>query len=178
MLLVFRAMSGLAAALTVPTAISILVQTFQDPKEKNALLGIFGGSGAVGNCTGLIIGGVVSSQASWRWIYYVIAICIIPFSLVAVLVIPHDVQQRSEARRSLDLPGVGVLTAALILFVFAISDGNSEGWDTPQIVTTLVLSIALFVVFFLVERYVKDPALPPRTWSNTNFTPMFIYAWR
>ena len=58
------------------------------------------------------------------------------------------------------------------------SDGNTEGWGSPQIVTTLVLSILLFVAFFAVERFVKDPALSPSTWSNKNFAPMFFYAWR
>ncbi|KAJ3552365.1 hypothetical protein NM688_g4188 [Phlebia brevispora] len=68
MLLVFRAMCGLCAAMTVPSAMSILVQTFRDPKEQSDILGIFGASGAVGNCVGLVIGGVLSAKASWRWL--------------------------------------------------------------------------------------------------------------
>lgn len=181
MLIVFRAVSGLAAAMTVPSAISILVQTFPDPKEKSDILGIFGAIGAIGNCVGIIVGGVLVARASWRWVFYVIALAVIPFSIASVFIVPKTVQANSSAgaaRRSLDLPGISVLTAALILFVYAISDGNTEGWGSPQIITTLILSVFLFAAFFVVERYVKDAALPPSTWSNTNFTPMFFYAWR
>ena len=178
MLLVFRAVSGLFAAMTVPSSISILVQTFPDPKEKADVLGIFGASGAIGNCVGLVIGGVLSARVSWRWIYYIIAICIIPFSIASIWVLPSDVQKKSNMKRGLDLPGITVLTAAIILFVYAISDANTSGWGSPQIVTTLVLSIILFGVFFIVERFVKDPSLPPKTWRNKNFAVMFVYSWR
>ena len=77
MLLVFRALCGLFAAMTVPSAISILVQTFRDPKEQSDILGIFGAFGAIGNCAGVVIGGVLAAKASWRWIFYLIAICTI-----------------------------------------------------------------------------------------------------
>ena len=178
MLLVFRAMSGLCAALTVPAAISILVQAFPDPKEKSDVLGLFGAAGAIGNCAGLIVGGILAAKVSWRWIYYLIAIFVIPLSIISVFILPSSVQQKKENKRSLDLPGVTVLTGALILFVYAISDGNTEGWGSPQIVVTLILSVILFIAFFFVERFVKDPALPSSTWSNKNFAPMFFYAWR
>lgn len=182
MLLVFRALCGLAAAMTVPSAISILVQTFPERKEKDNILGIFGAMGAIGNCAGIVIGGVVSAQLSWRWVFYLIAIVIIPFSIASFFLLPkeiHGFKQNKEAKaQSLDLPGITVLTGGLILFVYAISDGNTEGWGSPQIITTLVLSVVLFAAFFVVERFVKDPALPSSTWSNKNFTPMFFYAWR
>lgn len=180
MLLVFRALCGIAAAMTVPSAISILVQTFPDPKEKSDILALFGALGAIGNTVGLVVGGVLAAQVSWRWVFYLIAIVVIPFSVVSVFVVPKVVQvaSNSTTRRSLDIPGVSVLTAALILFVYAISDGNNEGWKSPQIIVTLILSVLLFVAFFVIERYVKDPALPPSTWSSKNFAPMFFYAWR
>ena len=178
MLLVFRACAGLCAATTVPTSMSIIVQTFREPKEKSRVLGIFAASGGVGNCVGLIVGGVLSAHVSWRWIYYLLALCIIPFSVASVFVLPNIVQPKHDTKRSLDLPGVGILTAALILFVYAISDGNARGWSSPLIIATLVPSAILLIVFFLVERYIRDPAVPPRTWRIRNFTPLFIYAWR
>ncbi|PSS37253.1 hypothetical protein PHLCEN_2v891 [Hermanssonia centrifuga] len=177
MLLVFRALCGLSAAMTVPSAISILVQSFPDPKEQSDVLGTFGAFGAIGNCAGLVISGILSARASWRWVFYLIAICVIPFSIASVFLLPKTTQQLSDRKRSLDLPGISILTAALILFVYAISDGNTAGWGSPQIITTLVFSVVLFVAFFIVERYVKDPALPSSTWSNKNFAPMFFYSW-
>jgi hypothetical protein len=71
-----------------------------------------------------------------------------------------------------------VLTAGLILFVYALSDGNDAGWSSARVLSTLIISIFLFFVFFAVERYVKDPAVPPSTWSNKNFIPLFFFTWR
>lgn len=178
MLIVFRAFAGLSAAMTVPAAISILVQTFPDPKEQSDVMGMFGAFGAVGNCSGLVIGGVLAARASWRWVFYLIAIAVIPLSIASFFLLPKAVQNGQRAKRDLDIPGVGVLTGALILFVYAISDGNTEGWGSPQIITTLVFSIILFAGFFVVERFAKDPVLPMSTWSNKNFAPMFFYSWR
>lgn len=177
MLIVFRAVSGLGAAMTIPTAIAMIVHSFPEPKEQSTVLGIYGAFGAIGNCLGFIIGGVVSARASWRWVFYIIAIAAIPFSVFAFFFLPSGTTGKKE-KRDLDFPGISILTAALILFVYALSDGSDQGWGTPQIIVTLVLSAVLFAAFFVVERVTKDPALPPRLWRIKNFAPMFFYALR
>jgi len=78
-----------------------------------------------------------------------------------------------KTKRSIDLPGISVLTGGLILFVYAISDG-AEGWGRPQIIVTLIFSIFFFVGCCFVERIAKDPAVPPRIWFNKNFAVMFF----
>ncbi|KAI0790428.1 major facilitator superfamily domain-containing protein [Abortiporus biennis] len=176
MLIVFRAISGIGAAMTVPTAIAMIVHHFPDPQEQSRILGIYGAFGAVGNAVGFVLGGVLAARASWRWVFYLIGILTIPFAALSYFCLPRaDVGEREK--RSIDIPGVSILTGGLVLFVFAVSDGSASGWGSPQIITTLVLSVVFFVAFFIVERISKDPALPPRTWSNKNFTPMFFYAW-
>lgn len=177
MLIVFRAMSGIGAAMTIPSAIAMIVQSFPDPKEQSTILGIYGAFGAIGNCAGFIIGGVVSAKASWRWVFYIIAIAAIPFSVFAAFFLPAVVVNEKE-KRDLDLPGISTLTAALILFVYALSDGSDQGWGSPQIIVTLILSVVVFVAFFVVERVTKDPAIPPRLWRIKNFAPMFFYSLR
>ncbi len=178
MLLVFRAMSGLGAAMTIPSAIAMIVQNFPDPQEQSRVLGIYGAFGAVGNAVGFVLGGVLAAKASWRWVFYLIGIATIPFAVLSHFFLPRTVVERSNEKRSIDIPGISILTGGLILFVYAVSDGSTEGWKSPQIISTLVLSVVSFSAFFVVERISKDPALPPRTWSNKNFAPMFFYAWR
>ena len=177
MLIVFRAISGIGAAMTIPSAIAMIVQTFPDPTEQSTVLGIYGAFGAVGTCTGFIIGGVVSAKASWRWAFYIITIAAIPFSVVAFFFLPTTTLAGKE-KRDLDLPGISTLIVALILFVYALSDGSDQGWGSPQIIVTLILSIVVFVAFFFVERVTKDPAVPPRLWRIKNFAPMFFYSLR
>ncbi|KAI0073793.1 MFS general substrate transporter [Panus rudis PR-1116 ss-1] len=176
MLIVFRAMSGIGAAMTIPSAIAMIVQTFRDPAEQSFVLGLYGAAGAVGNASGFVIGGIVSAKASWRWVFYIIAIAAIPFSILAALFLPRTAIEARDAKRELDLPGISVLTAGLILFVYALSDSNDQGWGSPQIIVTLILSAVFLAAFFFIERIVKDPALPPKTWRLKNFAAMFFYS--
>ncbi|THH29152.1 hypothetical protein EUX98_g5035 [Antrodiella citrinella] len=177
MLLIFRAVSGIGAAMTIPSAIAMIVINFPDPVEQSRALGLYGAFGAVGNAIGFVLGGVLAAKASWRWVFHLIGICTVPFAVVAFFALPKTPVTTTGVKRSVDIPGITVLTAALILFVYAISDGGAEGWGTPQIITTLILSIVTFAAFFVVERYVKDPAIPPRIWFNKNFAVMFFFSW-
>ncbi|KDQ13881.1 hypothetical protein BOTBODRAFT_110904 [Botryobasidium botryosum FD-172 SS1] len=177
MLLVFRAVQGIGAALTIPSAIAMIVQNFPDPEEQGRALSIFGAFGAVGNVIGFVLGGVLTARVNWRWVYYLVAIIVIPFAVLSFFALPKHSLPSVEGRRGLDWPGVATLTAGLILFVYAISDANDVGWGKPQIIVTLILSVVFIIGFFFVERFVKDPAVPPSIWSNQNFTPLFLYTW-
>jgi hypothetical protein len=110
-------------------------------------------------------------------VFYLLAILIIPFSAVSWFVLPGGSSSAEKTKKSLDWPGVTSFTVGLILFVFAISEGSISGWASPRVIAPLVISIFAFGAFLVIERIVKDPALPPRTWTNKNFTPLFFYGW-
>jgi len=102
---------------------------------------------------------------------------VIPFALASWFILPTHKNHTHENKQSIDWPGVFSLTVGLVLFVFAISEGSGSQWGTPRVIVPLVLSVVMFAAFLVIERIVKDPALPPRTWSNKNFLPLFFYAW-
>jgi len=85
-------------------------------------------------------------------------------------------EQKSQ-KKSLDWPGVISFTTGLVLFVFSISEGSASGWKSARVIAPLIISILALGAFLFLERIVKDPALPPRTWTNKNFTPLFFYGW-
>ncbi|THU97275.1 MFS general substrate transporter [Dendrothele bispora CBS 962.96] len=178
MTIILRAVQGIGAAMNIPSAIAMITTSFPDPVERGRAYAIYGAFGAIGNCLGFILGGVISSKASWRWVFYLLAILIIPFSLVSWFILPRvtSSEQKSQ-KKGLDWPGVASLTTGLILFVFAISESSASGWNSPRVIAPLVISIFAFGAFLLIERIVKDPALPPRTWTNKNFTPLFFFGW-
>ncbi|TRM59428.1 major facilitator superfamily domain-containing protein [Schizophyllum amplum] len=182
MTIVFRALQGLGAALNVPTGLSMIGTMFTDPREKSRAFALFAAIGGIGNVAGLLIGGFVTVGASWRWVYYISAMAIVPTSLAAWLVLP-DLQNDYDGRkRNLDIPGVATLTCALILLVYALSEGGDagdtfSGWSSPQVIATLVISVVLLVAFFVIEKVQSDPALPPQTWRNKNFIPLFFCCW-
>lgn len=105
---------------------------------------------------------------------------VLPLTAISWIALPGSPKTESEKvennRRHIDIPGVTALTGGLILFVYAISDANTAGWGKPQIVVTLIMSGVFILAFFIIERYVKDPAVPPSTWFNKNAIPLFVYS--
>ncbi|KAF4607679.1 hypothetical protein EYR40_000014 [Pleurotus pulmonarius] len=176
MSIVFRALQGIGAAMNVPSGIAMIRTTFPDPVERSAAYASYALAATVGNVSGFVVGGILTSRTSWRWIHYLCAMMVIPMSLAAWFLLPKHTTPLKAQRRGVDIPGVLILTAGLILFVYSISDAADAGWGSPQVITTMVLSVIAFVAFFVVESIVKHPALPPKTWRNKNFTPLFFYA--
>ncbi|KAF5331470.1 hypothetical protein D9758_015501 [Tetrapyrgos nigripes] len=176
MAIILRAIQGIGAAMNIPSAISMIRSSFPDAAERSRAYAIYGTFGAIGNCLGFVLGGVISSKASWRWVFYLLAIVIIPFSAVSWFILPGASSSTEKPqKKSLDWPGVASLTIGLILFVFAISEGSTSGWNSATVIAPLVISIFTFASFFVIERIVQDPAVPPRTWTNKNFAALFFY---
>ncbi|GJJ13376.1 hypothetical protein Clacol_007628 [Clathrus columnatus] len=177
MLLIFRAIQGIGAALTFPSALAMIIQYFPEKHEQSRALAIFGGFGAIGNVIGFILGGVLTARTSWRWIFYLVAIIVTPFSVVSFFVLPKSASKQENRGRKLDWQGVVALSGALVLFVYGLTDGNNGGWKRPQIIVTLVFSVVFLAGFFIIEYTVSDPAIPPKTWRIHNFLPLFVYCW-
>ena len=177
MLIVFRAITGIAVALTTPSSMAMIVRTFPSPKEQSIALGIYGATASIGDSSAFLVGGAIIEKASWRWAFYAIAMGAIPFSVIAFFVLPKAVTHK-KPKEHIDLLGISILTAAMILFVYGISNGSDRGWGSPQIIVTLVMSVVMLAIFIVVERVTKDPAIPLRLWHIKNFTPIFFYSLR
>ncbi|KAF8961605.1 MFS general substrate transporter, partial [Flammula alnicola] len=189
-LLVLRALMGVGAALTVPSAMHMIVHLFPEPTSQSVAIGVFSTSGALGNMFGLIIGALLTSFASWPWVFYFMAILGILEAVVVYFLCPHIPRPKSstfeKAKRfqRLDLFGVGLFTASLILFVFALTSGASTGWGQARVIAPLVISIVLLGGFFVYEAYLPEylAAVPPKTWKYENFgiliaTALLPYMW-
>ncbi|KZT67238.1 MFS general substrate transporter [Daedalea quercina L-15889] len=181
-LFLLRAFMGVGAALNIPSAMQIIVRMFPTPHVQSKAVAAFAGSAALGNVSGLIIGAALVSFASWPAVFYFITvICFLMGALVAVL-LPfsrnHDnnAGSRLDTFRKVDCIGVSLLTAALVLFVFAVTNGAAVGWGKAATVSPLVISIVLGVGFFAWEAYIPEEraAVPPKMWKYENFTMIVI----
>ncbi|GAB1522708.1 hypothetical protein RhiTH_005830 [Rhizoctonia solani] len=153
-LLVLRALQGIGAAHTIPSALSMIVQMMPEPKEQQRAIGLFGASGAVAN--GTIIGAILVEYASWRWIFWIIAIISIPAAAACVFLIPSSPRNNKAKASQLDALGVFILIAAIVLFVYALTTGSVSGWRSGGVLAPFFVSIALFLAFFFWEARVDE----------------------
>jgi len=160
-LVLARALQGVAAAVMAPTALSIVMTTFQEGAERNKALGVWGATGGLGGAAGALIGGPVTDGLGWQWIFFIN----VPVSLLLVALSPVLLREsRGHGRRAFDLTGALTVTAALALLVYAVIQAPaSSGGSTLGLIAG---SIALIGLFVLVERRSAAPLVPLRIFRS------------
>lgn len=152
-----RAIQGLGAALISPAALSILMTTFREGRDRNIALGAWGSVGGFGAAAGVLLGGVLTDALSWEWIFFVN----VPVGIVALALAPVLLDESRDARaKRFDLPGAVLVTAGLSLLVYAITEASSFGWSSWQTISLFAGAVALLGAFAVWERRVADPLVP------------------
>src|SRR2546430_8272879 len=159
-LIAFRCLQGLGAAMLSPAALSILTTTFEEGRERNIALGIWGAVAGSGGAAGVLLGGALTSAFSWPWIFYVN----VPVGVAVIAVSPWLLREsRADLpARYFDLPGAATITAGLMLLVYGMTRATQHGWGTATSVVLLAASGLLIASFFVVESRTKSPLLPLR----------------
>ncbi|HWG74409.1 MAG TPA: MFS transporter [Acidimicrobiales bacterium] len=175
MLLFARVLQGAFGALLAPAALAMLTTTFVDPAERGRAFGIYGAIAGGGGAIGLLLGGVLTSYASWRWTLFVnLAIGAIAIIGAAELLS----NSRATTRPHLDIPGVLTATVGLFALVFGFSHAETTSWGDTYTVASLVIAAVLLAVFVAIERRVSQPLLPLRIVIDRNrggaFIAMFV----
>src|SRR3954470_13590740 len=163
LLITARALQGMGGALMSPAALSLLTVIFAEGKERNRALGIWSTITAGGAALGLILGGLLTEYASWRWVLFVN----VPVALLAFLGAERFVpESRDETAQGFDIPGAVLVTLGLMSLVFALVKGNEYGWSSGKTVGTLVLAALLLAAFILVQQRVVYPLVPFRLFKS------------
>jgi EmrB/QacA subfamily drug resistance transporter len=159
-LVVFRAGQGLGAALLSPAALSLLMTTFAEDRERNFALGIYGAAAGSGATAGVLLGGLLTSYLSWPSIFFVN----VPVGLAAIAVTPVLLAESRAAlpRRHFDVAGAASVTTGLMLLVYALTRATSDGWGATTTLVLLAASAALLLAFVAVELRSRAPLLPLR----------------
>jgi EmrB/QacA subfamily drug resistance transporter len=158
LLVVARALQGAFGALLAPTALAVLTTTFTIPKERARAFGVFGAIAGAGGAVGLLLGGWLTEQFDWRWSLY-INVVIAVFAIVGALLFVVQAP-RVGPRPKLDVPGTVLASAALFSIVYGFSHAESDGWDSPVVISLLVAAAVLLVAFVLWQRRAAHPLLP------------------
>lgn len=157
LLVAARALQGVFAAVLAPAALSVLTTTFTIPKERARAFGVFGAIAGMGGAIGLLLGGYLTENFSWRWNLYVnVAIAVIALVAGALLL----ARAGGAAGHRLDVPGVLLGSVGLFALVFGFSQAEPQGWDSPLTWGSLAASAVLLVGFVLRQRTATHAVLP------------------
>ena len=165
-LIVARAVQGVGGAVVNAVALSLIMTLFTEEAERAKAMGLFGFVCAGGGSIGVLLGGFLTSVLSWHWIFLVnIPIGILVFALCLIL-LPSGATQAGA--RHLDVGGAVTVTAALMLAVYAIVNGNDAGWYSGTTLGYLGAAAILFLAFLIIQTRVRAPLVPLRLFRLRN----------
>ncbi|HVQ87408.1 MAG TPA: MFS transporter [Actinomycetes bacterium] len=160
-----RALQGVFAALLAPAALSLITVTFTESKERAKAFGVYGGISGGGAAIGLIVGGILTEYASWRWCLLVN----VPFALITIaLAIPFVHESKAHGDTSYDIPGAVTATLGLVSLVYGITKAGTDGWTDSVTLTFFAAALVLLISFVVIESRTRNPLLPLRIVENRN----------
>jgi EmrB/QacA subfamily drug resistance transporter len=157
MLIVGRGLQGLGGALVSPAALSIVTTTFSDGEQRTKALGVWSAIAAGGAAIGLLLGGVLTDVANWRWVFFVN----IPVGVATVaLALRYVAESRAEVEhRSYDVAGAFTVTAGLVVLVYAIVKAQAYGWGSTKTLGLGAIALVLLAAFLVIESRSQAPLM-------------------
>jgi len=158
MLLTARAVQGMGAALVSPSALSILIVTFPEGKERNYALTIWGAMAAGGIAAGVLLGGLVVNLLSWRWVFFVN----VPVGILTLVGIPLLLQQSHDQKASqkMDWAGAITITLGLVGMVYTLERVGSVGLRSVQLAIAFGIALLSLIAFVVIEQKSAAPLVP------------------
>ncbi len=167
-LITARAVQGLGAAILSPAALSILTVTFEEGRERNTALSIWGAIAGAGGAFGVLLGGILTQEFGWQWIFYVNVPIGSMVVLASLFILTPSLAE--DENRGFDIPGAITLTAGLVLMVFALVQSTSWGWASAKTLGILAVAFVLIAVFVVIERRTKSALVPLSIFRNRSLS--------
>jgi EmrB/QacA subfamily drug resistance transporter len=155
MLIGFRALQGLGAALISPAALSIISTTFAEGRERARALGVWAAIAIGGSAVGLVLGGFLTQTFSWPWIFFVNVPVGIAGFILSLRYVPESKDE--HAHKGYDVAGAVTVTGGLMALVYAIVHAASHGWGSTQTIVFFVVAAVLLTAFVLIELRAEEP---------------------
>ncbi|WP_344821346.1 MFS transporter [Actinocorallia longicatena] len=160
-----RAAQGVGAAALAPAALSLLTTTFTAGRARVRAFGVWSATNAAGGALGVLIGGLLTEYAGWRWVMFVN----VPMAACALALVLRGVTASPPVARAgrPDVLGAVLATAGLTLLVFGVVRTDGHAWTSPATLSTLAVSAALLAGFVVVERTTRrDPLVRPGLFAH------------
>ena len=165
MLVAARGLQGVFAALMAPAALSLVSNTFTNPRERGTAFGIWGAIGGAGAAIGLLLGGLLTQDLSWRWTLFVNLGFASVAAVGAAALLRRDV---SSAREPIDVPGTLTATAGLFALVYGFAYAQNHSWGSSTTIACLAAGALLLAVFVAIQMRAAHPLMPLRVVLDRN----------
>src|SRR6201981_3622636 len=164
-----RAVQGVGGAVIAPTALALITTNFPEGAERNRAFGVYAAMAGAGAAVGLLLGGILTTYASWRWVLFVN----VPIGIVVAAAAPRVLAESPRRPGRIDVAGAVTGTLGVALLVYGLSkaatgaDGVSH-WGDAQVLASLAVSVVMLVSFVLIEMRSSRPLLPMRVLADRN----------
>ncbi|WP_104138915.1 MFS transporter [Arthrobacter sp. ZGTC131] len=157
LLLIARVGQGIATAIVVPAALSLLLSSFPEGPLRDRALGLNGSLMAAGFTTGAILGGLLTDLLSWRWAFFIN----VPVAVAVLLIAPAVLaESKPTTQQRLDVPGAITVTLGLLALIFGLTNAAEHSWTDPFTLASLAAAVVLFIAFAAVEHRAQSPLVP------------------
>jgi EmrB/QacA subfamily drug resistance transporter len=163
-LLVCRVLQGVGGAIASPTALALVTTTFAEGPARNRAFGVYAAVSGAGAAIGLILGGVLTSSFSWRWVFFVN----VPIGVLLAIATPFVLPESERNPGRLDLPGAITSTLGVSSLVYGLIHAALNSWSDPVTIIALCASVVLLVAFVFIESRTPQPLMPLRLFSDRN----------
>jgi EmrB/QacA subfamily drug resistance transporter len=165
LLIAARAVQGAGAALVMPLGLTLITAAYE-PERRPRALGIFSGVTGLAVLGGPVLGGAITQDIAWQWIFWVN----VPIGLLTIPVALTRVRESFGPRRAPDVPGLAMISAAALGVVWGLVRGNSAGWASLEVLAALCCGGALGVAFIAWERRAAQAMLPLALFRSRPFS--------
>jgi EmrB/QacA subfamily drug resistance transporter len=154
----FRVGQGIGGAILAPTSLCLLTTAFVEPAARHRAIGLWSAVSAAGAAAGVLVGGLLTSVAGWRWVFFIN----VPVGVGIILVAAIGIHlPRTTVPARLDVAGALLATGGLALVLVGLIGVNERGWTSAATIGLLAVGIAVLVAFLVHEgRFARDPLLP------------------
>lgn len=163
-LIITRGLQGVGGAIAAPTALSLIATNFSEGQERNRAMGVYAAMSGGGGAVGLLLGGILTSYVSWRWIFFIN----VPIAAAVLFLAPRALNESQTTSGHLDVPGAITATGGMLSLVYGLSNASSHSWGSTATIISLVAAVVLLTTFGFIETRSFEPLMPLTIFRNRN----------
>jgi EmrB/QacA subfamily drug resistance transporter len=165
-----RFLQGIGGAIAAPTALALIASTFPEGPSRNRAMGVYAAMSAGGGSLGLLLGGILTDIASWRWVLFVN----VPIGLLVAVAAPRFIGETQRQSGRLDLMGALTVSVGMTSLVYGLAHAASHEWASAGTIVPLVVAFCLLTTFIGIEARSGHAIMPLHIFTDRNRSGAYV----